>query len=66
MLLKEEFTRQVDITKYQGYVRERAEKGNPEPTFILTQDKKNELAANQRMIEFTLIALNGIAALLDF
>jgi hypothetical protein len=66
MLLKDEFTRQVDISKYQGYVRERAERGNPEPTLILTMDKKNEQAANQRMIEFTLIALNGIATLLDF
>lgn len=65
-LLKDEFTRQVDIAKYQGYVRDRAERGNPESTLILTQDRKNDALANQRMTEFTLVALNGIAALLDF
>ena len=65
-LLKEEFQRQVDISKYQLYVKERAERGNPEPTLVLSQNRKHEEAANKRMIEFTLIALNGIANLLDF
>lgn len=66
MLLKDEFTRQVDISKYRTYVNERAERGQPEPNLILSQDRKIEEAANQRMIEFTLIALNGITNLLDY
>ena len=33
---------------------------------ILSLDKKNEEAANARMIEFTLIALSGISKILDY
>ena len=66
MLLKDEFQRQVDIQKYSSYVTERAEKGMAEVNLILSLERKNEEATNLRMIEFTLIALNGISKLLDF
>ena len=66
MLLQSEYQRTCDISKYASYVTGKAERGYEASAFgVLDDSPERAMDETRKMEHFTLVALNGIIALME-
>lgn len=64
-LLQSEYQRTADITTYSQYISDRTDPPAESPVSMMSRTREQETKANQRMAQFTNLALTGILNLLE-